>query len=272
MNKTALSFLAHPDDAEILCAGTLIRLAEAGWEVHICTATPGDCGTMTETRWDISSTRTREARKSAALIGATYHCLDERDLMVVFDKPSIAKSIDLFRRVAPGLVFTHAPKDYMMDHEQVSLLARAATFGYGAPNASAVPLKPGSRVPYLYYCDPIDGIDPYGNAVKPTTVVGIGAQQEKKLAMLACHASQREWLRAHHGMDEYLESTRRHDALRGRLIGVAAAEAFVQHRGHAYPADDLLLSLFGPAGSTPATPATSATPAIPDHPATPGSA
>ena len=47
---TALTFLAHPDDAEILCAGTLIRLADAGWEIHVATATPGDCGTMTATR------------------------------------------------------------------------------------------------------------------------------------------------------------------------------------------------------------------------------
>ena len=43
--KTVLAFMAHPDDAELLCAGALIRLADAGWEVHIATATPGDCGT-----------------------------------------------------------------------------------------------------------------------------------------------------------------------------------------------------------------------------------
>src|SRR3954462_7824345 len=137
MNRVALTFLAHPDDAEILCGGTLVRLAEAGWEVHIVSATPGDCGTTVHNRWDISSIRTTEARKAAAMIGATYHCLDERDLMVVFDRPTIQKVIDLFRRVAPGLVFTHAAKDYMMDHEQVSMLARTATFGYGAPNITA---------------------------------------------------------------------------------------------------------------------------------------
>jgi LmbE family N-acetylglucosaminyl deacetylase len=244
VNRIALSFLAHPDDAEILCGGTLVRLAETGWEVHICTATPGDCGTTTQNRWDISSQRTQEARKAAAMIGATYHCLDERDLFVVFDKPTIAKAVDLFRRVAPSLVLTHARSDYMLDHEQVSLLARAASFGYGAPNVSNLPLRPGSGVPYLYYCDPIEGIDPLGNEVQPTTVIDISRQQEKKLAMLACHASQREWLRAHHGIDEYLEMTRRHDARRGQRIGVSAAEAFVQHRGHAYPADDLLLKLF----------------------------
>jgi gamma-butyrobetaine dioxygenase len=36
----------------------------------------------------------------------------------------------LFRRLAPTLVFTHALKDYMMDHEITALLARAASFGY----------------------------------------------------------------------------------------------------------------------------------------------
>ena len=63
--------------------------------------------------------------------------------------------------------------------------------------------------------------------------------------MLACHASQREWLRAHHGVDEYLDSMRRNAAMRGRETASAAAEAFVQHRGHAYPHDDILARLFG---------------------------
>lgn len=247
MNRIALTFLAHPDDAEILCGGTLIRLADAGWEVHIATATAGDCGTMTETPWDISSVRTKEARAAAKAIGATYHCLGELDLLVVYDKPTIRKTMDLFRRVAPTLVFTHAPRDYHLDHEQASLLARAATFGYGAPNISAFPLKAGSRIPYLYYCDPIDGIDQFGTVVQPTTVIDVTGQQERKLAALACHASQREWLRAHHGIDEYLDSTRRHDTARGKAIGTSAAEAFVQHRGHAYPADDLLAALLGKA-------------------------
>jgi hypothetical protein len=45
-------------------------------------------------------------------------------------------------------------------------------------------------------------------------------------------------------MDEYLESVKRHDADRGRTLGQSYAEAFVQHRGHAYPHDDLLHDLF----------------------------
>jgi LmbE family N-acetylglucosaminyl deacetylase len=243
----ALTFLAHPDDAEILCAGTLVRLAEAGWQVHIATATPGDCGTMTETRWDIGARRTNEATRAAALIGAMYHCLDERDGFVVYDKPTLQKAIDLFRRVAPALVFTHAQDDYMMDHVEVSKLARGASFVFGAPNVSAFPLLPGSRIPHLYYCDPIEGVDSLGRPATPTTVVDVTERHARKLEMLACHASQREWLRAHHGMDEYLEAVRRHDTARGELIGRAFAEAFVQHCGHAYPHDDLLAELFAKA-------------------------
>ena len=245
MRQVALTFLAHPDDAEILCAGTLVRLRDVGWEIHIATATPGDCGTMDRSRWDIASVRTQEAAAAAKLLGATYHCIDERDAMVVYDKPAIQKTVDLFRRVAPSLVFAHAPRDYMMDHEEASKLARAASFIYGAPNITTVPRHPESRVPYLYYCDPVEGVDPLGQPVTPTTVIDISGQIERKSQMLACHASQGEWLRAHHGMDEYIDAMKRRGEARGRESGVAYAEGFVQHRGHPYPHDDLLLKLFG---------------------------
>lgn len=244
-NRTVLAFMAHPDDAEILCGGTLIRLADAGWTIHIATAAPGDCGTMTHDRWEISAIRTREAAEAAAMVGGRYHCLDERDGMIVYDKPTLQKTIDLFRRVAPSLVFTHAMKDYMMDHEMVSLLARAASFVYGAPNISAHPRLASSVIPHMYYCDPPDGIGPLGEAVTPTTLVDVSMVMDRKERMLACHASQREWLRAYHGIDEYLDSMKRHARHRGQLAGCPHAEAFVQHRGHPYPQNDLLVELLG---------------------------
>lgn len=247
--RVALSFLAHPDDAEFLCAGTLIRLADAGWEIHIASATPGDCGTNSYSCEEIAAIRRAEGAAAAKLIGGAYHCLEERDVNVTFDKPANRKAIDLFRRVAPTLVFTHARFDYMIDHEQVHLLARSATFAYPVPNASTLPLAADSAVPWLYYCDPIEGVDPYSGApIEPSTHVDVSSVMDRKTAMLACHASQREWLRAHHGMDEYLEAMKRHGAMRGREFGVPYAEAFVQHRGHAYPHSDLIGQLFS--GST----------------------
>ena len=83
----------------------------------------------------------------------------------------------------------------MLDHEHSSLLARGASFIYCVPNISTYPRHAESTVPYLYYCDPIGRVDPLGNPVKPTTMIDITGVMEKKERMLACHASQREWLR-----------------------------------------------------------------------------
>jgi LmbE family N-acetylglucosaminyl deacetylase len=243
--RVAMSLLAHPDDAEILCAGTLIRLADAGWQIHIATVANGDCGTATLGRTEIAAIRRQEGINAAAKIGATYHCLEEPDVHVAFDKPTIGKTIDLLRRVAPTLLFTHPRYDYMLDHEQTHLLARAAAFSYPIPNASQLPLIDGSAIPWVYYCDPVEGRDPYtGELVTPSTCVDVTAQLDRKIEMLACHASQRDWLRAHHGMDEYIEAMKRYSAERGQQFGVAYAEAFVQHRGHPFPTADLLTQLF----------------------------
>ncbi|MGI9428537.1 MAG: PIG-L deacetylase family protein [Bythopirellula sp.] len=244
--RVALAFLAHPDDAEIFCAGTLIRLAAAGWVVHIATATPGDCGSATLPADQIADIRRGEATAAAQKIGATYHCLEEQDVNVVFDKPTNRKTIDLFREIAPTLVFTHQRHDYMLDHEQVHQLARSATFSFPIPNASRLPLVAGSTIPWLYYCDPVEGHDPYsGETASLTVCIDISEEIDRKIDMLSSHASQREWLRSHHGIDEYIESMKRHGALRGKEIGVEYAEAFVQHRGHPYPQSDILHELFG---------------------------
>ncbi len=99
--RVAMSLLAHPDDAEMQCAGTLIRLADAGWEIHIATVANGDCGTATLRPAEIAAIRRQEGIAAAGKIGATYHCLDEPDVKLVVDKSTIQNATDLFRQVAP---------------------------------------------------------------------------------------------------------------------------------------------------------------------------
>ncbi|MCM2372125.1 PIG-L deacetylase family protein [Aporhodopirellula aestuarii] len=242
--KVALAFMAHPDDAEITCAGTLIRLQEFGWEIHIATVTAGDCGSMDAGPEETARTRTAEGTHAAELIGATYHTLNEPDGRVVYDLQSLQKSIDLFREIAPSLVITMPLSDYHADHEISGQLGRASSFVYAAPNASKKQLLAGSQVPYLYYCDAINGHDRMGHPTSPSTYVDITDQLDLKTEMLACHASQLEWLRSHNGIDEYLTAMREHNYCRGGDIGVHAEEAFVQHRGHGHPTNDLLSELF----------------------------
>src|ERR1700739_84265 len=98
MKAIILSILAHPDDAEFLCAGALIRLVrEHGWQAHIATMAPGDCGSAELPPADISSIRRAEGADAAALIGAAYHCLEERDLLVSYTERALERVTGLLR-------------------------------------------------------------------------------------------------------------------------------------------------------------------------------
>src|SRR6266851_808233 len=135
MADVALSVLAHPDDAEFLCAGVLIRLArEHGWQVHIASMTPGDCGSTEQPADKIAAVRRAEGARAAAVIGATYHCLEERDLLICYAERPLERVTRLLREVRPDVVLTHSPADYLLDHEMTSALTRAAAFAAPVPN------------------------------------------------------------------------------------------------------------------------------------------
>jgi LmbE family N-acetylglucosaminyl deacetylase len=243
MANTILSILAHPDDAEFLCAGTLIRLGrEHGFAVHIASMTAGDCGSVEQGPFEISRTRRNEGAAAASLIGATYHCLDERDLLIVYGERTLEKVTRLLRLVQPTIVLTHSPSDYMLDHEVTSTVVRAAAFAAPIPNFLMERRlgPPLPHIPHLYYCDAIEGKDPLGRDVPAGFVIDVSGVIDTKAEMLARHASQREWLLKHHGMDQYIEAMKHWSTRRGQEIDVAHGEGFRQHLGHSYPQDNAL--------------------------------
>ena len=247
----ALAVLAHPDDAEFLCAGTLVRLArEHGYALHVATMTAGDCGSPDRPPDEVADTRKAEAATAAALAGASYHCVGEPDLRVIYGERVLEDVVKLLNRVRPAVVFTHSPDDYHPDHEQTSRIVRTAAFAAPVPNflygrQGDAPL---SRIPHLYYCDPLDGKDVFGRPVEPGVRVDITGTIDVKSAMLAAHESQRAWLKAHHGVDDLVESMRAWSATQGALAGLAFAEGFRQHKGHSYPQECLLAALLGADG------------------------
>ena len=239
--NTILVLMAHPDDAEILCGGTLALFHRAGWNVHIATATPGDCGTNSMSREEISAIRRKEAAAAAAVLGGKHYCLEQGDTVVQFGRDALFAANGILREVCPRIVIVHNPVDYMTDHEQASYIGRAACFAAPVPNAPAPEgSTPLAAIPHLYYADPVEGINVFGETVQPGVLIDIESALDTKIEMVACHASQREWLRAHHGMDEYVESTKRWSEERGKLAGFKYGEGFRQHLGHGYPQDDLL--------------------------------
>jgi LmbE family N-acetylglucosaminyl deacetylase len=77
----------------------------------------------------------------------------------------------------------------------------------------------------------------------PDFFVDVSAQMEIKEAMLGEHASQREWLRKHHDMDDYIETMRAWTRLNGARAGIGYAEGFRRYKGHPYPQSPLLEEL-----------------------------
>ncbi|MHB9071283.1 MAG: PIG-L deacetylase family protein [Sedimentisphaerales bacterium] len=241
-NKTVLSICAHPDDAEFFCAGALALLRAKGWQVNIATVTAGDCGSMEMSRTQTAMVRKNEGANAATILGGNYHCLDCDDVFVTYDKPTLLKVISLIRAVMPTIVFTLSPVDYSIDHEMTSKLVWSACFAAGIPNVETPGLGVCQKVPYLYYMDVLYGKDNLGNEMMPHFFVDITSVISVKEKMLECHESQRNWLKAYHGWDEYVEIMRRHCGKRGRQCGVQFAEGFRQHVGNAFPQDNILLS------------------------------
>jgi LmbE family N-acetylglucosaminyl deacetylase len=243
--KAVLSLGAHPDDAEFLCAGTLALLHQKGWEIHIATMAPGDCGTVQYSREEISRIRKAEAAKSASLLDGTYHCCECGDIFILYDRPSLLKAIELVRKVKPTIVITTSPSDYMVDHEMASKLAQTACFACGVVNVATPGAEPFEPIPHLYYMDAVEHKDNFGAEITPGMIVDISSVMDTKEKMLCCHESQRHWLMTHHGMDEYVNMMKKSDQKRGREIDSAFAEGFRQHLGHAYPQDNILKAELG---------------------------
>jgi len=244
-DRVALSIGAHPDDAEFMCTGTLALLRQRGWQIHIATMAPGDCGTVQYTREEISRIRKGEAATAAAMLNGKYHCLESGDIFILYDRPTLLKAIEVVRKVRPRIVFTTSPSDYMVDHEMASRLAQTACFCCGVVNVETPGAEPFEPIPHLYYMDAVEGKDKLGAKVEPSMIVDISSVIDTKEKMLCCHESQRDWLLKHHGMDEYVNMMKEFAKKRGQQIGRPFGEGFRQHLGHAYPQDNLLKTELG---------------------------
>jgi LmbE family N-acetylglucosaminyl deacetylase len=244
MNKIALGIFAHPDDAEFMCAGTLALFRKEGWSIHIASLAKGDKGTTLLSKEEISSIRKEEGIKSAKLLEGTYHCLELDDVYIFYNNETINKTTGLIRKVRPSIVFTGSPNDYMLDHEITSMIVQTACFSCGIKNMD-VEEKPFEPIPYLYFCDSMEGLDKFGRLIQPSIYVNISSEIKTKIRMLACHASQRNWLLDHHKMDEFTGFVEDLGRLRGTEVDFDFAEGFRQCLGHSYQTENILKQILG---------------------------
>ena len=210
---------AHPDDLEILSAGTLAKYANDGHQIVMCHVCKGDKGHFHIPNDELARIRRKEAQLSASRIGAETVCLDLPDCEVFNDRPTLVLFIDLIRSAKPDIIITHSPTDYMPDHFVVSQLVYDASFHATLPNFKTS-VSPHDKVAPMFYMDNVAGVD-----FEPTEYVDVSGFIEMKKAMMECHQSQVVWLKEHDNLDiiDFIEACAK---CRGLQCGVPFAEAF----------------------------------------------
>ncbi len=215
-----LTLLAHPDDMELHCAGTLLKMKKAGHEIFNCHVANGNMGHMVIMPDELRDIRRKEAIKASTMVG--FECLtaDIGDLTVnAADEEQKMKVLKIIRDVNPDLILTHAPNDYMIDHREVSKLAFDMSFAASCPHFRP-DLGEASKVAAIYYTTTSDNVD-----FQPTEYVDITDEFETVADMMRCHESQLVWLRDHDGID-IIETQRTLAASLGMQCGVKLAEGF----------------------------------------------
>lgn len=215
-----LAIVAHPDDAELLCGGTLIKAADAGHATGVLDLTGGEAGTAGD-----ASLRAEESARATRLLG-----LSERRTVGLPDG-ALANTPDAraavaaaLRALRPDTVILMWPEGRHPDHRVASELAYDACFVAGLRRApvDGAPFRPRKVLYALAYRE---------HAPKPTFVVDISAQMDRKIEAIFAYASQFEGKK---GMGEVFpggardlrEQLRVHAAYYGGLIRAAYGEPF----------------------------------------------
>ncbi|HJS08676.1 MAG TPA: PIG-L deacetylase family protein [Pirellulales bacterium] len=228
---SVFAIAAHPDDIEFVMAGTMMRLKDAGYELHYMTVANGSCGSSELDAGSIAQIRGDESRAAAAYLGATYHPPLARDIEIFYDRPTLARLGSIVRHVAPQILLTHSPQDYMEDHTNTCRLAVTAAFCRGMRNFPVDPPREAIDTDVtIYHAQPHGNCDPLRQPIVPEHFVDVTSLFDRKTEMLVKHQSQKAWLDRSQGMDSYVAAMRELNAEVGRLSGsFALAEGWRRH-------------------------------------------
>ncbi len=204
---SVLAIAAHPDDIEFVFAGTMLQLRKRGWDLHYMNVADGCRGSMVTDRPTTAKIRLEEAQRAAEILGARFYPPIAHDMEIRFEHELVQKIAAVVRQSKASIVLTHAPSDYMEDHEITCRLAVTAAFCYCMPNMDTIPpteIYPGPVT--IYHAQPHGNRTPMGEPVIPNFTVDITDVMETKVASLEKHASQKDWLDASQGMGSYVQT------------------------------------------------------------------
>lgn len=230
-----LAIGAHPDDIELGCGGTLIKLARQGYRTAAVTLTRGESGTR-----GTPEIRQTEFDKAAEILQTSYHTMLEMpDAGIEETQVNKLKIVALLRELRPRVVATVHWESRHPDHVHTSRLVREAAMISGLKNLDLAPLfATGSSAAKSEWHEPWRPFRvlyaPERYEVPLSFIVDISDAFEAKMAAVRAHESQ------FHGPEmekfgseqtsisrpEFLEFIENKNRRWGTMIGVRHGEAF----------------------------------------------
>lgn len=174
-----LAVMAHPDDAELLCAGALLRAADAGRATAVLDLSGGERGS-----WGSVDVRIREAETASRLLGLQARRTAGLPDGALANSPEARGTVaGILRDLRPRVVVLHWPEARHPDHRAAAELGRDACFLAGVRNApiEGEPFRPHKVIHCLTYAE----FPP-----KPTFVLDITEHMQRKLDVIFAYASQ----------------------------------------------------------------------------------
>ncbi len=176
-----LAVFAHPDDAELLSGGALIRSVDAGERVGVLDLSRGETGTRGS-----AGQRAREAERAAEVMGLVTRRNAGLPDGGIQNGPEERRTVAaLIRELRPRVVVTHWIRSRHPDHYRTAELVYDASFLAGLTNWDA----PGTafRPHKVVHCTTFRE-----DVAAPTFVVDVTEQMDRKMEALACYGSQFE--------------------------------------------------------------------------------
>jgi bacillithiol biosynthesis deacetylase BshB1 len=172
-----LAIAAHPDDIEITCGGTLIKMVRQGRAVGALDLTRGEAGTHGD-----EHDRAREAAEAACVMGLAYrHNLGMQDSAVEYVHSNKLKIAEAIRATRPECVILPHWEQRHPDHLACSKLGYDACFLAGLKKLpiSGEPHRPRKILYASYFRNP-----------DYSFLVDISEEFEQKCAAVAAYKSQ----------------------------------------------------------------------------------
>jgi N-acetylglucosamine malate deacetylase 1 len=183
MKLDILVIAAHPDDAELSCAGTILNHVALGHKVGIVDLTRGELGTR-----GTATTRKQEAEDASSILGVSIReNLGLADGFFINDFAHQKKVIATIRKYRPEIVLANAIYDRHPDHGRAAELVFESCFYAGLAKIETADELGKTQIPWrpkaLYHF--IQTL-----SLKPDFIVDVSKTWQKKMEAIRAYKTQ----------------------------------------------------------------------------------